>query len=107
MGEKHPSYGPLDREQIAKLTASPYGVATETIRQHDPEWGRAPGEKFEWEVTVRRDADGVALVKAANKKEAEELAYDLTGAEIDWETDDDDFDIVSVKAVIPKRRLAT
>jgi hypothetical protein len=95
----NPSTGPLDRETLLALANAPFGKAKEVIREHDPQWGRGLGEKFEWKIAVRRDgADrGVAYLKASCKEEAEKLAYDLTTCDIEWDYDDDGFFIESIE----------
>lgn len=94
-----PVTGPMPREKLKELAAAPAGEAVKIIRQYDPQWGRAPGEKFAWEVRVRRDgADtGVAYVEAASQEEADKLADDLDESEIDWDYSGDDFFITSVE----------
>ena len=88
------------------LVDAPFGVATKAIRRHDPLWARPDGEKFEWEIQIRRrGADrGVAYVKASSQEEADKLAEDLTECEIEWDCDPDDFTIVSVEPVNPGSR---
>lgn len=95
----NPSTGPLDPETLKALAEAPFGKAAETIRKYDPQWGRRPGEKFDWEVTVRRSgADrGTAIIKAASQEEADALADDLTESEIDWDFDSDGFEVETVE----------
>src|ERR1035437_3871322 len=48
-----PITGPLSREQFKALVDAPFGHATKEIRKIDPLYGRADGEKFEFEVRCR------------------------------------------------------
>lgn len=91
--------GPLPREKLKELIAAPHGQARKIIQKYDPEWGRTPGEKFEWKIIVRRSGadQGTAYIKAASKEEADKLADDLTEAEVDWDYDSIDFEILSVE----------
>ena len=54
----------------------------------DPISGPMPreGDKFQWVVRVRRggSARGMALIEAADQKEADEIADKLTEDQIDW-----------------------
>lgn len=95
----NPSTGPLDRETLLALANAPFGKAKEAIREHDPQWGRDLGEKFDWKITARRDgADrGIAYVKASCQKEADALADALTSCDIEWDCDDDGFFIEAVE----------
>lgn len=83
MPTRDPVTGPLSRETLKELAASPHGIAVKTIRRFDPQWGRAEGEKFRWKVTGRQDSHVYAFVMAANQKEADKLADEL---------DDNDFE---------------
>ena len=87
---KDPITGPLSREDFRSLWDAPYGEALEAIRKHDPLYGRKPGEKIRWRVTLKREVPeiGTATVIAATEEEATQLADKLTDAEIDWDVDD-------------------
>lgn len=100
-----PSTGPISRETLQELVAAPFGEATKIIRQYDPQWGRADGEKFKWRVQVERSgADtGVAYIEAANKEEANKLADELTECDVEWNYDSDSIDIVSVEPDQPRK----
>ena len=92
-----PISGPIPLLQFRELIDLPFGRAAAVIQRYDPEWGRRPGEKFEWKVEVRRADQGVAYIKAASQEEADRLADDLVESDIDWDNDGDDFTIVSVE----------
>lgn len=94
-----PSTGPIPREKFAELVNAPFGEASKAIRQHDPQWGRAPGAKFQWLVHVERSGSdqGRAWVDAASQEEAEQLAANLSTFDVDWEYDGDRFMVVSVE----------
>ena len=98
-----PVTGPISKELFKKLADAPFGEATKTIRQHDPLWGRAEGEKIEWIITVQREVTGLgtAIIKAASENEANDLADDLVSSEIDW--DDVDINWFEVVSVEPKK----
>ena len=100
-----PSLGPMTRAELAEAIAAPAGKATEIIRKYDPQWGRRPGEKFDWVVKVRRSSrdEGTAIVKAASQEEADDLADELGDADIDWDHDDS-FEIDSVEPAKPEKR---
>jgi len=85
-----PIFGPMTREQFRALVTAPFGVALEAIRRHDPLYGRKPGEKLRWKVTLRREIPeiGTAIVIAATQEEADDLAQDLSEAQISWDVDD-------------------
>ena len=105
MANHDPISGVLPREKLAELAAAPHGEATKVIRQYDPQWGRAPGEKFDWIVKVRRDGmdTGEAIVKAADQEEADELADDLQESDIEWNYGSDGFTVESVEPYIEKK----
>ena len=98
-----PISGPIPRERLKELVEAPFGKAKEIIRQYDPLWGRVRGEKIEWLVRVERDGTnaGTASIKPANQEEANELADELTGADIDWDCDYD-FNGLIILSVEPK-----
>jgi hypothetical protein len=101
-----PVTGPMPREKFRELVALPAGKAREAIQEYDPLWGRRPGEKIEWRIRVERSGrdTGTAFVKAATEKEAEALAENLTSDAIDWDFEDDSFEITEVQAVTAKNR---
>lgn len=104
MAKFDPITGVLPREKLAELAAAPHGEATKVIRRYDPQWARAPGEKFDWIVKVRRGSGtGEAIVKAADQKEADELADDLRESDIEWDYDSDGFIVESVEPYIEKK----
>jgi hypothetical protein len=80
----HPSTGPLTPEQLKELAQAPFGAGREAIREHDPYWGRARGEKFKWRVEVSTTACGEAYVMAEDEEEAEELADALDDSAIEY-----------------------
>lgn len=94
-----PSTGPVPREEFATLIDAPYGEAAKKIRKYDPLFGIPPGTKIKW--TVRCETmgrrDGTAEVEAASEKEAAALAENLTYDEVEWDFDEDDFRILSIK----------
>ncbi len=83
--------GPLSREEFRALSNAPFGTALDVIRKHDPLYGRQPGEKLRWLVTLKREIPerGYATVMAETEEEAAQVAANLTEAEIDWEPDCD------------------
>lgn len=95
-----PSTGPMPREEFAKLVSAPFGEARKAIRKYDPLYGRAPGEKITWTVRVEQMGrrEGTVEVEAVDEKAAREKVHDLSGDDIEWDCDDDDFRIVSIKA---------
>ncbi len=97
-----PSTGPVPRDEFAKLIDAPCGEAKKVIRKYDPLFGRAPGEVVKWTVMVEATGrrTGVAEVDAATEKEAEKLADDLSGDDVEWDYDEDDFRIISVKPTV-------
>lgn len=99
MKKLDPITGPMSRETFAAAVAAPAGQAAKIIQNYDPQWGRAPGEKFEWKVRVQRDGSdsGTAYVKAASQEEADELADKLGEGDIDWDYDDGGFYVTSVE----------
>ncbi len=97
-----PSTGPVPRDKFRELINAPCGEAVKIIRQYDPLWGIPAGKKIMWRVDCRRTRiDGLAYVEASSEKEAQNLADDLAGCEVDWDTDEDDFEILSVKPDLP------
>lgn len=93
-----PVTGPISREQFAELVAAPFGKAIEAIREYAPQYGRAPGEKFRWKITARCEMEGVAYIMAADEKEANKIADDITDGEFDWDAPfTNDLDIISVE----------
>lgn len=102
-----PITGPLSREEFRSLWLAPFGAALEVIRKHDPLYGRKPGEKLRWLVTLKRHIPeiGTATVIAATEEEATELANNLAEAEIDWEPDHLGYwdDEGTVEKVVPER----
>lgn|SRR5690348_13390221 len=76
--------GPLSRKEFEECVRAPYGEAVKVIRRYDPQYGRAPGEKFPWKVKCRCEMYGEAIVMAADEKEANKLADELTDAAVDW-----------------------
>lgn len=92
-----PVTGPIPRETFAKLVAAPHGEAARTIRQYDPLWGKAPGEKVRWKVECTAKQFGTAYVEASSQEEADKLADELDSGEVDWCYDDDGLTIISVE----------
>ncbi len=92
-----PVTGPLTREQIRELAEAPFGTARAEIQKYDPLWGKAEGDKIEFEIVCQGTLEGRAYVKAASQEEADNLADDLNGAEIDWDVARDDFTVISVE----------
>lgn len=100
-----PSTGPIPREEFAALVDAPHGEAADVIRQYDPFWGLAPGEKIEFEVEVRAEVIGGAVVKAASLEEAKKLAAKLSKQDIEFDLYDiDDWDVETVNPIRPRRR---
>lgn len=100
---KHdPISGPIPRAEFTALIAAPHGEAIKVIRKYDPLFGREAGEKIKWRVTYRRKAweTGRAMVEAKTLKEAQKLADDMDGRQIDWEptySSDDAGDVESIE----------
>lgn len=93
-----PVSGPVPREEFRRLVELPYGKAREAIRKYDPCYGLEPGKKITWEVKVKaRRCYGTAYVEAATEEEAESAAQDIEGYEVDWDTDREDFEILSIE----------
>lgn len=97
----NPITGPLHPHELKALAAAPFGEAAKAIRKHDPFWGLADGTKIKWIVRCRRNDRGDATIMAASQEEADALAEELTGLDIDWDSDDDDFTILSVTPDTP------
>jgi hypothetical protein len=99
-----PSTGPIPREQFKEIADAPFGEATKIIREYDPQWGRAPGEKFEWKITVQRKGSdcGTAIIKAASEQEANEAADALSEFDIDWDCGEG-FDVVAVEPNVKRK----
>jgi hypothetical protein len=95
-----PSTGPIPRDEFVKLVNAPYGEALKGIRKYDPLWGRQPGEKIKWKVKCRTVGIryGEAEVEATSEQHAKKLAENLTYDEVEWDWDEDDFEIVKVEA---------
>lgn len=89
MTQHDPISGPMPREEFQKLVDAPYGAALTEIRKYDPLYGRKPGEKIKWRVTLEREIAevGTAYIEAETKEDAEKLADKLTEAQIDWEAE--------------------
>lgn len=100
-----PSTGPIPRERFKEIIAAPFGEAAKAIREYDPQWGRADGEKFEWKITVSRcgSDQGTAIVKASSEEEANEEADNLSESDIDWDDFANGFQVVSVEPNKPRR----
>lgn len=84
MAKLDPITGPVPRAEFAEAVAAPAGGAAKIIRQYDPFFQRAEGEKIRWRIEAKSQMTGVAYVEAATQKEAEKLADDLDDAEFDW-----------------------
>lgn len=104
MPKLDPVTGPMSREEFALAVSAPAGQAAKIIRKYDPQFGRAPGEKFPWKVSVSRDgADtGTAYIMAANQEEADEAADALTETEVHWDYSDGGLVITSVEPDKPR-----
>ncbi len=89
--------GPISREEFQEIAAAPFGEAKKRIRQYDPFWGLQDGEKIPFLVELTGHMRGEAVVMAANQKEADKLAGELTDAEIDWMDGGEGFDVLSVE----------
>jgi hypothetical protein len=83
---KHPATGPIPPEKFRELVDAPHGEARLLIRQYDPFWGLEPGQKIDFEVEVRCEMIGGAIVKAASLEEAKKLADNLKSSDIEWDT---------------------
>lgn len=92
-----PVTGPLSRDEFMELAGAPFGAAAKRIRDFDPFFGRGDGEKIRWKVKCRGDMHGTAYIEAASEKEANNLADNLSEAEVDWDGGSDDFEILSVE----------
>lgn len=93
-----PSTGPVPRAEFFSLVEAPFGDAAKKIRKYDPLWGLPPGTKIKWRVECRRTVQyGTAIIEAKTEKAAEAEAEDLTADDVDWDSDPDDFEIVSIK----------
>jgi hypothetical protein len=93
-----PVSGPLSRQQLAELVTAPFGKAVEVIREYDPQFGRKPGEKYRWRIKARCEMEGTAYVMAADEKEANKLADEITDAAFDWDAPwSSDLEVISVE----------
>lgn len=104
-----PISGPIPREKFKALVDAPHGDARDLIRQYDPFWGLPPGTEIEFEVEVRAEVIGGAIVKASSLEEAKKLAKNLTRDEIEFDTYGlNDWDVETVNPVTPapRRKLA-
>lgn len=96
----HPATGPISPEQMRELADAPYGKAAEVLRQHDPLFGKKPGDKIKWRVELETEARMVAttIVEATSREEAEEIVSKRHANSFDWECyDANDFNIESVE----------
>jgi len=80
-----PVTGPLSRDEFKALASAPVGAALNAIRKHDPLYGYPPGHEIDWAVTVVREQEGLATVKAASLEEAKKLADNLRSRDIEWD----------------------
>ncbi len=92
-----PITGPISAQELKALAVAPFGAAAKAIRKHDPFWGRGEGEKIKWIVKCSRRDEGIAEIMAASQDEADDLADELSCDDVEWDSDDDDFKIVSVE----------
>lgn len=93
-----PVTGPIPRDKFQEIVVSPHGEARKIIQKYDPLWGRVPGEKFRWKVTVAATRlEGTAFVEAATQKEADDLADKLQDGDVEWGDGFCDFDILTVE----------
>lgn len=107
MSKNNPISGPVPREKFNALVDAPHGEARDTIRQYDPFWGLPPGAKIKFEVEVRADLIGYAVVEAASLEEAKKLAAKLPVAEIEFDVHDltdHDWTVETVNPVKPRIR---
>jgi hypothetical protein len=94
-----PSTGPVPREVFAKLGEAPFGAAVKIIRRYDPLYGRVEGKKIKWTVLCETNGRraGTAEVEATSEKAAEKAAENLSYDDVEWDWDEDDFTIISIK----------
>jgi hypothetical protein len=95
-------FGPLTPEEFQSAVDAPYGRAADILRQHDPMWGKFPGdgEKVKWKVRLYQQVtmQSVTYVEAATEEEAEALAAQIDTGALTFDTfiDADDGEIVDV-----------
>lgn len=100
-----PVSGPMPREKLRALAEAPHGDARDVIRQYDPFWGLPPGATIEYEVELRADVSGYALVKASSIEEARKLAANLNKHEVEFDPSDAaDWKVMRVEPVKPPPR---
>lgn len=100
----HQSFGRMTPVQIKELADAPFGQAAKSIREIDPLWGVEEGRPIKWRAKFSREVRevGSAIVEAATKEEAEELAEALPEASI--RSDDiDALDEWELESVEPAR----
>lgn len=86
--------GPLTADELKALANAPHGQALQTIRKHDPLYGKlaSDGEPRMWRVKLLKEVTAVGYVKveAVTAEDAEALANGVSDHKIDWDYDDDD-----------------
>lgn len=92
-----PVTGPIPREVFAKAILAPYGGAKKIIREYDPLWGIAPGDKIRWKVEAMSKQWGEAFVEADSQEEADQKADELDESDFDWDYSSGDVTIISVE----------
>lgn len=104
----HPSFGPFEPEQFARLRDAPYGKFAEVVRKHDPLWGADPetGAPKRWRVRLERSETvtftATVEVEAADEHEAEETVQrmaDNDSKDIVWGAGETEEDFPMVMAV--------
>jgi hypothetical protein len=100
-----PVTGPIPRDKFKALVDAPHGDAREEIRKRDPFWGLPEGAKIAFDVEVRAEVIGYAVVRATSLEEAKKAAKELTRGEIEFDSCEfDSFDVESVAPCPPPRR---
>jgi hypothetical protein len=88
-----PASGPITVDELKALADAPYGKAGETLRKHDPLWGRFSGDLDDpapirkWRVFVTQEVtmEAYVTVEARTEEEACEIAECLPAGEFSWD----------------------
>jgi len=104
---RHPSFGPLNAEEIAKSIDAPAGEFARRIQKIDPLWGRSysEGQVRTFEVTVQRDVAEIERAKvqieATSIEEAEKFVDLMDWDKFKWSHysmgDEDNHEIINCK----------
>lgn len=77
--------GPLTIDRLKELADAPMGAATKALREHDPLWGRALGEKIKWRIEYEQcvTMGGYKIIEAESEDEAMKIFDKMEDSELD------------------------